>query len=109
MYVVGAPVHLLDIGIAHVTEERVGETTGDIGVNENGSDRYADSGKSRLGIHARAHGKGRGDQSAGVGIDTRGAAKGTNAQDGELHAAADKQASLQVAHNQTGNHTGEDG
>ena len=37
------------------------------------------------------------------------APKGTNAQDGELHAAADKQASLQVAHNQTGNHTGEDG
>ena len=90
MYVVGAPVHLLDIGIARMTEERVGKTAGDIGVDENGSDRYADGGKSRLGIHACAHGKGGGDQSAGVGIDTRGAAKGTNAQDGELHATADK-------------------
>ena len=107
--VVGVPVHLLDVGVAGVTPEGVGHTTEDVGVDEDRGHGHAEGGEGLLRVHAGAHGEGRSDEGAGVGVDAGSAAEGANAEDGELHATTDEKTSCHVAHDEARDEAGEHG
>ena len=109
VHVVGVPVHLLDVRVAHVAEEGVGEAAGDVGVDQDGRHGHTEDGERLLRVHAGAHGEGRGDQRTGVSIDTGRATEGADAEDGELHGAADVETGSHVAHDEARDEAGEHG